>query len=109
MRSAWRAATSITRGPVAATSTGTFGTLDVRQPLEPAREAVAVDGLAARGSACTVGEVALEARDRILRLADALHRRVAAADAEHGAPVALDLQRQRRRRGHAPGRASPSW
>src|SRR5207244_11094903 len=67
----------------------------VLEPLEAAREAVAVDRLALQ-----VGlhrrQVALEARHGILALADALHRGIAAADAEDRPAAALHLESERR-------------
>src|SRR5438552_11019304 len=73
--------------------------LHALEPLEAAREAVAVDHLAAEVS-LHGGEVALEGRDPVLALADALHRGVAATDAENGAAPALRLEGERGRRRH---------
>jgi hypothetical protein len=76
-----------------------LGHAHLGQPLEPAREPVALDGVATQVR-LQRRQMALEARDGIERLPDPLHRRVAATDAEHRASAALDLQRERRRRRH---------
>src|SRR6185503_1256210 len=61
------------------------------EPFEPTLEPVALDGIASEVGLHGL-EIALEAGDRILRLPDALYRRVTAADTEHRPSTALDLK-----------------
>src|SRR5205823_12408974 len=73
--------------------------LHALEPLEAAREAAAVHRLAAEVS-LQGSEMALEAGDPVLALADALHGGVAAADTEDRTAPALGLEGERGRGRH---------
>ena len=60
------------------------------EPLEAACETLPVNGLTTQIS-LHADEIALEAGDAILALADPLHRGIAATDPEDGTPLALRL------------------